>query len=228
MTDTSPCIGIIMLNTDFPRPVGDIGNPLSFDYPCKILKLTHSNVANAVTDKPLGSAIYAEFSAAAVQLQSEGTSVIATSCGFLCDLHTQIQQQISIPFIPTSLVLIPFLRMMYPGRTLGVLTFDSGKLGRQHFCGHYANDIVIAGIESGEELHRVISRNEATLNTALAEKDVLMAADKLLEDDISCLLLECTNLSPYKAALRRHAGIPVFDLVDCINWIARSSDAHQV
>ena len=36
--------------------------------------------------------------------------------------------------------------------------------------------------------------------------------------DLDLLLLECTNLSPFKRDLRQSTRLPVFDLVDALMW----------
>ena len=53
-----------------------------------------------------------------------------------------------------------------------------------------------------------------------AEADVIACADRLLlARRVPALLLECTNMAPYKVALRQHTGCAVFDLVDAIHWV---------
>lgn len=215
-------VGVIMLNTRFPRLPGDIACSLSFDAECKIIRLDKSRVANIVQDQ-IASELIEEIVSAALQLQTDNATIITTSCGFLGLIQKQIQARLRVPFVASSLSLIPLLRTLFGANTpIGVMTFDSTTLGKQHFTGSWDQHICIAGIENGQELHSVIKNDDTTLNRELAQRDALAAADSLLEQGARCLLLECTNLSPYKPAIRKHTGLPVFDLVDTINWFCKA------
>lgn len=213
-------IGIIMLNTRFARPVGDVGNLQSYRYPAMIHKLEKANVANVVCDG-LAPELLDEVLAAGQQLKKQGANVITTSCGFLATVQAQVQREIDLPFLASSLCLLPFLRQIYGSTsTIGVITFDSRVLSEAHFNGHFDPHLRIAGIENGEELHHVIKSGNEQLDLAKAEQDVLKAAESLMSAKPACLLLECTNLSPYKAALREVYGLPIYDLVDAVHWMA--------
>lgn len=215
-------VGVIMLNTHFPRLIGDIGNPESFDVPCEIIRLEAGKVDNIVTNH-IAHAQTNEILETAKRLEANGASVVTTSCGFLGTVQGQIREQLRIPFIATSLSLLPLLRIMYGNNApIGVITFDSQKLKPQHFMGHYSSDLKVVGIENGQELHRVIKQDETTLDHEKAQQDVLEAAKPLVEKGVCCLLLECTNLSPYKQALRDTYNIAVYDLMDALHWLAKA------
>ena len=36
--------------------------------------------------------------------------------------------------------------------------------------------------------------------------------------EVGAIVLECTNLPPYAAALRAELGVPVFDIYSMISW----------
>ena len=211
-----------MLNTHFPRLPGDIACALSFDAECEILRLEKSRVANIVQGE-IADDLLEEIGSAAIELQDNGASIITTSCGFLALAQKQIQAQLSVPFIASSLSLTPFLRILFgPTAILGVMTFDSKTLNTQHFQAAWDENIRIAGIENGQELHAVIKNDRTELNRKLAEHDAIEAATLLVNQGARCILLECTNLSPYKPAIRQQTGLPVFDLVDTINWFCKA------
>ncbi len=215
-------IGVIMLNTQFPRLPGDIGNPGSFNAECEIVKLDKSRVENIVHNK-IEDELANEIQDAALTLEARGCGIVTTSCGFLGPLQGRISRSLSVPFISSSLILIPLLQSLYgAGSKIGVLTFDSRRLLPQHFMGHYGENLFIAGIEQGRELYRVINNNESELDRSLAQADVIDAASRLIPRGVSCLLLECTNFSPYKPALRETGGLAVYDLVEAVNWLAGS------
>ena len=38
--------------------------------------------------------------------------------------------------------------------------------------------------------------------------------------DIKAILLECSDLPPYAAAIQKATGLPVFDFITLANWVA--------
>lgn len=218
-------VGVLMLNTRFPRLYGDIGNPGSLDCDMIIRRVEAASVANIVSDQAPEQNIQEILLQAGDELQQQA-DLLVTSCGFLSTMQTQLSERYSVPVIASSLVLLPFIRSVYGSAWLGVLTFDSRKLNATHFNGWFDERIVIGGIENGQELYRVIRQDETELDVEQAEMDVLQAIDALLnrQPEISVLILECTNLSPYKQAIRRHTGLPVYDLMSAIDWVRLAAE----
>jgi hypothetical protein len=79
---------------------------------------------------------------------------------------------------------------------------------------------VVGTDELGGEFTRVIVGNEERLDVEAAERDLLQAADALVErhPDVGAFLLECTNMTPYSDAIAAHTGLPVFDMYGFISW----------
>lgn len=215
-------IGIIQLNTQFPRLPGDIGNPATFDVPVVYRRVADAAVDTVVTKSGISPSLAEQIRAAAHELEDAGVGVIATSCGFLGELQSELRQAVSVPVVSSALVLLPFLRTVYgPQAMIGVLTFDARALSPHHFDGAYDESILIEGIETGQELYRVISADEPDLDPVRGEADAVAAAGRLRQraGRLDAVILECTNLSPYRSAIRATAGAPVFDLVQAIEWV---------
>jgi len=68
-------------------------------------------------------------------------------------------------------------------------------------------------------LQRTLLQDLAELDEADARQQVLAAARRLRarHPDIDTLVLECTNLPPYAAALRQATGLLVLDVVTLLN-----------
>ncbi len=211
-----------MLNTRFPRLPGDIGNPDSLPWEVVIRRVEAATVARIVVSDVPRESLQRSLLETARELQQEGCELIVTSCGFLGAIQQRFTEQLSIPVISSSLILIPFLRAIFGAdRPLGIITFDSRSLQPVHFGGHYDDHIHIAGIEQGQELFPVINEDRRTLNRADAEQDLIRTAQALLarQPEIRALLLECTNLSPYKKALQIATGLPVYDLISTVHQV---------
>ena len=75
-------------------------------------------------------------------------------------------------------------------------------------------------VENGAEFFRAIVGNEMRLDVGLAARDILDAGKALVAQhkDVGAIVLECTNMPPYAAALREAVGLPVYDIYSMINW----------
>ena len=222
-------IGIIMLNTRFPRIEGDIGNPNTFPVPVLYERVDQAFVDNVISSEPLNKEISNAFVEAARKLENSGVTIIGTSCGFLAAEQSRLQAAVSCPVLSSSLLLIPFLRSLFDQtQRIGVLTFDA-----DHLCSRYisenSDDVVVQGLPKEGELYRTILHDKATLDISQAQSEVSATAQALLSQttSVGVLLLECTNLSPFKQKLREQYRLPVFDLVDALVWLDRASPTNR-
>lgn len=225
-------IGVIMLNTHFPRLPGDVGNPETFTSPpfsesitCEAVyrRVDVATVDRVISDTGVPEQVASAIFTAAKELDQEGVDLIVTSCGFLGELQVQLEQQIDTPVLSSSLALIPLIRSVFGAQApLGVITFNSQKLKPLHFNGHYDEGMQIQGVEQGQELFRVISQDLPQMDEGLAEQDVIQATQALMQHQPQAVILECTNLSPYIEAVRQHSGVPVFDLIQGIRWLLQA------
>jgi len=212
-----------MLATRFPRLPGDIGNPASFPFPVLYRLVPSARVGAVVRDAGPQPSVADAIVAAARELESEGADLIATSCGFLGGLQDRLQTACSAPVLASALVILPWLRLLY-GRTapIGVLTFDARALSPLHFGAGADGPLVVEGLEQGAELFPVISEDRPTLDRERAAADAVGAARQLAahEPGLAAILLECTNLSPYRDRIAAATGLPVYDIMIAISLVA--------
>jgi len=217
-------IGILLLDTDFPRFRGDIGNPESFGVAVKYARVEGASVDAIVSKDGVDPMILDLFIASAQSLEQAGAVVIGTSCGFLGAVQREIQQQLTVPFIASSLLLLPLLRTLFGATTpIAVLTFDGDKLGPRHFGGRVDPNVSIFGLDPESHWYQTIANNKAGADIEQARKDVLELVDRAMNHHPKLLLIECTNLSPWKQEIRDRTGLPVFDLVDALEWLHRGA-----
>lgn len=228
MVDSEPALGVLMLNTRFPRPPGDIGNPESFTVPVHFERVERARVANVVVGGALDEELLADFAAAARRLEARGATFVTTGCGFLAPAQDTVAGAVSVPVAVSALMLLAPLRRLHPGATLGVLTFDATALSQHHLAPWDSGPLVAQDIAAGGELHRVIREDQETLNPQAAEADCVQAAQRLKSraGTLAAVVLECTNLPPYRAAIAAALECPVYDIHTLIQWRcgARPSD----
>jgi hypothetical protein len=209
-------VGVLVLDTRFPRIPGDIGNATTFDFPVR-----YHRVVGASSDRVVRGGdrdLLPGFVEGARLLEREGVRAITTSCGFLAKFQAELAAAVSVPVFTSSLMLVPLVhRMLPPGRAVGVLTVDASSLGREHLAGAgIAADVplVIAGLETEKEFTRVLLDDMLTLDVDAARQEHVGVARRMLDahPEIGAIVLECTNMPPYAAAVQAATGLPVFDI----------------
>lgn len=210
-------LGILMLDTAFPRLPGDVGHATSWRMPVRWRTVTGASPQRVVRDAD--ASLLAPFAAAAQALAAEGAAALTTSCGFLVRFQAALQAAVPVPVWTSALLALPALHRP------GVLTVDARSLGADELEAAGADPATpVQGLADGCALQRTLLENLPVLDAAQAEADTVAAARRLCERHpaIDALVLECTNLPPYADALRRASGLPVHDLPSLVEarWSA--------
>jgi hypothetical protein len=226
VSQSLPALGIIMLNTRFPRVVGDIGNPETFPFPVRYRIVEQATVDQVVRADGLSAALVDGFVAAAHELAAAGVAGLTTSCGFVAICQAELARRCPLPMVASSLCQVPLVQAALPaGRRVGVITIDARKLTPAHLAAVGAPaDTPFVGTEGGAELTRIIEQDLPELDPARACQDVLEAGEALVAKapEVGAIVLECTNMAPYARALGAHLGLPVFDILSLLEWWHRS------
>lgn len=214
-----------MLDTQFPRPVGDVGNPDSYRYPVVLRRVPQATPTRVVHERAAG--LVDDFCDAARALQDAGCRAIITSCGFLALHQQRMADAVDIPMGTSALLLIPLLRTLLGSRaTVGVLTASSASLSDDHLRAVGADPATpIQGMPPDSAFARVIIGNQSVGDMAQVGQDVVDGALALVRNapHIGAILLECTNMGPYRERIAALCGRPVFDLIDLANLLMQST-----
>jgi Asp/Glu/Hydantoin racemase len=208
-------LGILMLDTRFPRIEGDIGNPASFDFPVIFRTMTGIGPADAVAAHPDRPRVLAALAANAAALAADGATGLSTSCGFLALYQKELERLSPVPVETSALLLIGRLA----GRRVGVITASAANLTPAHLEAVGApGDTPVEGLPIDGAFAATFLRNGLTLDRDAVEREAVAAGRALLarHPDVDTVVLECTNLPPYKPALQKALGIPVHDVLDLL------------
>ena len=89
-----PTVGVILSDTSFRRPIGDVGNPDSYSYPVIFHVARGATAAEMVQPVP-NMALLETYLQGALELQRRGASLITTTCGFLVALQEPIAKRLA-------------------------------------------------------------------------------------------------------------------------------------
>jgi len=214
-------LGILMLEARFPRIPGDMGNATTWPFPVLYRVVRGASPEKVVLEGARG--LLPDFVAAARELVAQGAEAITTNCGFLSLFQRELAQAVAVPVATSSLMQVPWVQAtLPPGKRVGVVTISASTLTPLHLeSAGVPLDTPIAGTEDGRELFRVLIKADAQdMDVDLARADVVDAGRRLCEGhpDIGALVLECTNMPPYAAALQAAVGLPVYDIYSMITW----------
>ena len=215
-------LGILMLDTCFPRPEGDIGNPQSFAVSVTTRVVAHAIPAAVVRPAAAmaGSTLVDAFCDAARDLADQGVWAIASSCGFLVLIQAELQSSVpGLPVRTSSLLQLP--KLLSEHEKVGVLTIDATALGYEHLLAagvpnERLADVLIQGVAPHSEFVQKIMGNQRSMDFGAAQKNVVEAALALSRKapSLKHLVLECTNMPPYQLVVERATGLQCWSLRD--------------
>ena len=99
-------LGVLMLDTRFPRPPGDVGNAQTYEragIPVRFVTVQGASPRKIVQEAD--PAFLQPFIDAAVGLARDGATLISTSCGFLARYQSALQAAVPVPVVTSSLLL---------------------------------------------------------------------------------------------------------------------------
>jgi Asp/Glu/hydantoin racemase len=215
-------IGILTLDTHFPRITGDVGNTTSYPFPVTFKKVTGATVPRVVTQGD--PTLLPLFIDAAKELEREGVRAITTSCGFLILFQDALANAVTVPVFTSSLLMVPLVhRLLGSHQQVGLITADASALTLRHLqaAGIDSIPLAVAGMQDQPEFARAILGDSITLDPAKVTQEMIHVGQKLIttHPKIGALVLECANMPPHTHALHNATGLPVFDLNNFITFI---------
>ncbi len=217
-------LGILMLDTVFPRIPGDVGNERSFPFPIVKKIIKGASPQAVVVDGD--SALLQPFIDGARELEASGVSAITTSCGFLAMFQRELANSVNIPVFASSLLLCPTICSTLPaGKTVGIMTANSDTLTKKHFDGVGISQIpnVVYGMQ-GTQFGSVFVGNAETLDKSLAEREMVSVAKKMANEhpEVGAILFECTNMPPYTQAVQDATGLKVYSILSLAQCVMQT------
>ena len=213
-------VGILMLEARFPRILGDMGNAGTWDFP-----VLYKVVRDASPDRVVrqgAEGLLGAFIDGARSLEADGADGITTNCGFLSLYQQELAEAVGVPVLTSSLMQVRAVNaMLAPGKRAGVLTISGSTLTPAHLAAaDVPEDTHIGSTEGGTHFTEAILGDAPELDPAAAEADNVAAARAMVEaaPELGAIVLECTNMTPYAAAIRNATGLPVFSMVSFVNW----------
>jgi hypothetical protein len=214
-------VGILLLQSRFPRIPGDVGNASSWPFPVQFRV-----VAGATPDRVVRHLSHEDlypFLDAARELEATGVKLISTGCGFLVLFQDELQRELRVPVLTSSLLQVPWVAaLLPPGQAVGVLTVERSSLTPAHLAAAGITrdvPVVIRGLDGSRFASQILG-DEVALDVAAARAEHVAAATAMVREhpSVGAFVLECTNMPPYAADIAAATGRAVYDLTTMVGW----------
>ena len=137
----------------------------------------------------------------------------------------KLASELDVPVFLSSLLQIPFITHLIGDHAkLGVITADSKSLNAELLAAvgvDNAAHLVISGLEDRQPFYQFAIEESGALDAEAVENEVVTVARNMVADhpQIRAMLLECSLLPPYGAAVQAAVNLPVFDYITMINFV---------
>ncbi|MDX8533278.1 aspartate/glutamate racemase family protein [Mesorhizobium sp. VK25A] len=215
-------IGILLIACSNPFPPGDVGNASSYRYPVlyeTIRSVTIGSLINEGDRSMAGDVI-----AAALRLQDMGVKAITSDCGYMLHFQDEVAAALKVPVMLSSLLQLPLIAStLAPHASVGIICANASRLTQPLLSLAYPNPtraVHIVGMEDAPAFRSAILDEEGALDTDAVEAEIVERAKDLVAQhpEVGAILLECSNLPPYAAAVQRATGRHVFDFLTMIDF----------
>ena len=147
--------------------------------------------------------------------------------------HHEAVAAVNIPVFTSPLLLVPFVhKIIRPDQKVGILTAWSPRLADQPeiFLRPLGVDesipLAILGLsqEGCTEFDEVTGDRRWDLDVEKLEQEMVRVAGKLVRQnpDVGALVLECSDMPPFAAAIQEAVERPVFDFIGMIDMVHRA------
>ena len=219
-------IGIVCLEYYLPFIPGDVGNASTYSFPVLYREVKGATFdAIIVRQDPAMAPLIVE---AAQDLVRQGVRAITSDCGYFGAYQREVADAVDVPVFLSSLMQSPLiLSTLGPTRKLAAFvangaTLSDRVLGKIGIAD--TSRIVFRGLEDKTEFRRTVLDECGTLDVDAVEQEVVDAALEVQSEhpEVGAILLECSDLPPYSAAVQAATGLPVFDWIGFINYVQQA------
>ena len=223
-------IGILVQDVHYPLLPGNVVNGYTYDFPVRLQVVPGANQARMhVGDQTL----IPDLVATAKLLEQEGCRAICAGCGYFGHFQKSVADQVDIPVYLSSMVQVPWVSVALKStQKIGILCADQKNLTQDVFnaCGvseEIYNRCCVAGAGHLPEFSALLERRGHFDNEILRQELIDLAKNLLKnEPDIGAILLECSDMPPYAAAIQQELALPVYDYITMIKY-AHSAVAQR-
>lgn len=218
-------IGILYIeHVWYPMVPGNIVNAYTFDFPVRLKAVDGLDILRLFKAE---KSVLDDLIKAGKQLEKEGVRAISAACGFFGNFQKELSEALDVPVAISSLIQIPWIAaIIKPNQKIGVLTADKSSLTDKLLqnCGIVNKEQLIIEDLRHEPEFSCILEGRGEFDNSIVEQEVVAKSMEIIKKapDTGAILLECSDMPPYAAAIQKAVKLPVFDFTTLIKWLHNS------
>ncbi|EFL07319.1 hypothetical protein SSMG_02990 [Streptomyces sp. AA4] len=203
------------------RVRGDVGCPETYSEPVLFETAAGTSMQQVFDGRERD--MLSSLEQAGQTLVERGATVLTTTCGLLTTLQPELAARFDVPVAVSPLLQVPGLLETIAPRKIGVVTVLADLLtpGRLAAAGIAPERVEVLDLSGARHFVPAL-REGLAIDPQLAEREICECVHAA-SPEVGALVVECANLPPYSAALRAATGLPVWDALDQIRWLAPAS-----
>ena len=168
------------------------------------------------------------------KLESDGVAAITTNCGLTGSIQKELAEAVNIPVFASSLLQVPLVHsMLKPGKKVGILTASEALLRDNdnlalRTCG--IDDNLPVALYGMEEYHYdehmsqfadIAHRPASDYDPVRVEQATVSLAQRMVSEnpEVGAIVMECTEMPLYAAAVQEATGLLVFDSTTLVRYV---------
>jgi len=112
-------------------------------------------------------------------------------------------------------------RLLPAERHVTVITISKAAMTEAHLAAAGVRlDTPIVGTDGGRTFSESILNDAADIDFEACQQDLIAAGHEVRESypDTGAIVLECINMVPFAADIRKATGLPIYSIRSLINW----------
>ncbi len=212
-------LGIIAVDLDYPKVPGNVVNATTYDFPV-LYEMVSFEIEQLFAGDP---SIKEQVIEAAKKLEAEGVRAIIGACGYFAHFQKEVATAVGVPVFMSSLCQLATIKTWLPAeRKIAVFAADGASINDEFLSqvNTTIDQIVVVNVGDMESF-APIRWGKGPLDNGLLEDDLCKRAQEVCAKypEVDAILLECSDLPPYAAAIQRATGLPVFDFITLAKWV---------
>ena len=196
--------------------IGNSTNRGSYPFPVELVEVKGANTETVIIH-PSQELLEDMIALSQRLVRESGIKAITTSCGFNAIFQKQLAEAVDVPVFTSALLQVPFVQATIgASRSVCIVTANKGCLTDDHLkaCGIDPGlNYYVIGLEESTEWNKIFDQPEETFDVEAVSADIISHVDQAVaaHPGTGAVVLECTDLPPYRRAIMAATGLPVFD-----------------
>jgi len=218
-------VGIIVIEDNMHLLPGNVANAQSFNFPV-LYEVLEGVKADQVMggDANIGERVIA----GGQKLIKRGARVVLGACGSFANYQKQTAAELCVPTFLTVMMQVPWiLPSLKPDQKIGVIAAVASALTPKVFDQSGITDPDRLVIDEAIKLESFMkmANCDASFDPKQLASDMTQLAKKMVDNcpEIAVILLQCSDMPPFAAAIQDGVQLPVFDMTSIVEWAARAA-----